>query len=388
MISSHALSPGEDNSINHEVVCPRPKVSVVIPCYNAERYIGDTLTALEGQTVTDVEIICVDDGSTDRTLGVIQSHASADSRIKVLHQENLGAGPARNVGLNKARGIWIAFLDADDIYRSDFLEKMVYSGERYDSDLVICDLDGIIDKSGVIKPHYRVPSEITNDSLQTRDYSERLFQLVVPQPSNKLFKLDYIREKGLQFQSLPNCNDLFFTCAALASSERIAIVRKPLVVYRISTGTSIQDDFAKQPSKQKCLCVYEALAALRNYCILNGLLSKEVSKSFEAFSVVHSIAATSRALGHDDLLGEVYDFYQNTLVNEWHVSKPDKADGLAFHLKYELMVRSSSAQFAWVYKYGGKSRNGGVMRKTHLGARALLVIARNRLIRQGGDGLE
>ena len=359
--------------------CAGPKVSVVIPAYNVERYIDQTLAALEGQTLNDIEIICVDDGSTDGTLSVIRCHALADPRVKGIHQENTGAGSARNAGLAVARGEWVAFLDADDVYRPGYLEKMLSSGERYGADLVVCELDCLIDGSGMIKPFYRIPSEVAGDSLRTGDYSERLFQLGIPQPSNKLFRLSYIREAGLQFQALPNCNDLFFTCAALAGSERVSFVREPLVTYRVSAGTSIQDDLVKRPSKEKCLCVYKALTALRDYCLRNGLLDQGVSGSFGEFSVLHSISAVTRALGHDDLFKEVFSFYQNALVNEWRVSEPDKSSGFETRLKYELMMKASASQFAWVYKDIGRSRNGGILRKVLLGVKALLVISRNRL---------
>lgn len=368
-----------DKVINYEVGCAEPRVSVVIPCYNAERYIDKTLAALGAQTLIDLEIICVDDGSTDNTLEVIKRCALTDPRVKVLHQENEGAGSARNAGLSMAKGVWIAFLDADDVYRPAFLEKMVSSGEKGDSELVVCDFDCFIDGTEEVKPLYRVPANVTGDSLRTKDYAKQLFQLTEPQPSNKLFKLNYIREICLQFQALPNCNDFFFTFAALAGATRVAIVREPLAAYRISAGTSIQDEFAKRPTKEKCLCVYKALTELRAFCLRYNLLNQEVSKSFEVLATFHSIAATYRSLGHNELFEEVYDFYQNALLNEWHVSEPEKTYGFETRLKYELMANSTATQFAWVYEAIGRPRNRGITRKVLLGVKGLLVFGWNKL---------
>ncbi len=359
-----------------------PLASVVIPAYNAERYIGETLSALLNQTLSDIEIICVDDGSTDGTFRIIQEHAALDGRIKVIQQDNSGAGVARNTGMAEAKGEWIAFLDADDIYRADFLEKMVVSASESDAELAICDLDRLIEDTGKVKPQYRISSQVTGSSFRTQDYVDSLFQIYNPMPCNKLFRYSYIRECGLQFQALPNCNDLFFTYAALVGSKTVAVVKEPLVTYRISGLSSIQDEIFKHPSKKKCLCVYEALVALKAYCEHNGLLTDAMRKSLEPFFVLHSVASTRGALRYDELLQEIFSFYRDALLNEWHVSRPACCYGLGVWLKYELMINSTAEHFAWVYGSAGCSRNGGAVRSATLGARALLVVIRNLFVKQ------
>lgn len=115
-----------------------PKVSVVIPLYCAEDYIDDLLIQLRAQPLQEIEIICVIDGSPDGTLDIVKKHAGQDARIQWLYQENAGAGAMRNAGLEWARGEYLAFLDADDLYDPQFLTMMYDTAVKYDADLVVC----------------------------------------------------------------------------------------------------------------------------------------------------------------------------------------------------------------------------------------------------------
>ena len=97
------------------------KVSVIIPVYNGEKYLEDTLKSVSAQTLSEIEILCVDDGSTDHSWEILQQFAAQDSRIVLLKQKNAGAGAARNYGLKTAKGKYIAFIDSDDLYPSVLL---------------------------------------------------------------------------------------------------------------------------------------------------------------------------------------------------------------------------------------------------------------------------
>ena len=98
-------------------------ISVIIPVYNAEKHLEECIRSVCAQTVKDIEILCVDDGSSDGSLAILQRLAQEDPRVKVICQENAGAGAARNHGLRLARGKYLSFLDADDFFDSHMLEK-------------------------------------------------------------------------------------------------------------------------------------------------------------------------------------------------------------------------------------------------------------------------
>lgn len=114
------------------------KVSVIIPVYNVEAYLRQCLDSVVNQTLREIEIICVDDGSTDKSAAILKEYAAKDGRIKVLTQSNTGAGAARNAGIARATGEWITFCDADDWIEPDAIEKMVAAAQREDADCVCC----------------------------------------------------------------------------------------------------------------------------------------------------------------------------------------------------------------------------------------------------------
>lgn len=110
-----------------------PKVSVIIPVYNVEKYLRECLDNVVNQTLRDIEIICIDDGSVDSSLLILEKYREKDQRVKVLSQENSGSGAARNRGIRSARGEYIAFLDADDFYpEAETLEKIYRAAVQHD----------------------------------------------------------------------------------------------------------------------------------------------------------------------------------------------------------------------------------------------------------------
>ena len=115
----------------------RPKVSIIVPVYNAEEYLEQCLDSIVNQTLKDIEIILVDDNSTDKSPVIMCEYQKNDSRINILKGKGTGAGGARNVGLEKAKGDYLLFLDADDFFELNMAEKMYNRGVETNSDIVI-----------------------------------------------------------------------------------------------------------------------------------------------------------------------------------------------------------------------------------------------------------
>ena len=115
-----------------------PKISVIIPVYNVEKYLSECLDSIVNQTLKDIEIICVNDGSTDNSLSILQEYASKDKRIKIIDKENEGQGYARKVGLDIVSGEYILFCDSDDKYfLNNVFEKLYFEMDKNKSDLMI-----------------------------------------------------------------------------------------------------------------------------------------------------------------------------------------------------------------------------------------------------------
>ena len=122
------------------------KVSVIIPVYNAEKYLPECMESILSQTYKNIEIICVDDGSTDSSAKIIKFYQKIDKRINLIQQTNQYAGAARNHGFDVSGGDYIMFLDADDYFEHNLIEKMVSAIYEKNADIVICQSLGLDEK--------------------------------------------------------------------------------------------------------------------------------------------------------------------------------------------------------------------------------------------------
>ena len=177
------------------------KVSVIIPVYNAEPYLRQCLDSIAAQTLRDIEIICVDDGSDDGSPEILREYAEKDGRFTVLHQQNLYAGVARNLGKLAARGEYLAFVDADDFFEPDLLEAEYAQCTRYGADICVCGFDDYGMKTGGYCPdadflRYCPAVELMNP----KEYAKYLYQFVNPVVWNKMFRRSFAEETGLDFR--------------------------------------------------------------------------------------------------------------------------------------------------------------------------------------------
>ena len=219
-----------------ETAAPEPLVSVVIPVYNAEKYLRETLDCVCNQTLRNIEIICVDDGSTDSSQDILQEYAARDPRFRILHQQNQYAGVARNNGMAAARGKYLSFLDADDLFEPDMLEKMSARAEETGAEMVCCDVDSFTDGARQLRPMSRLVHEL---AARFRDVfrpatalGSGLFRAFVPAPWNKLFQANYARNTGCPWLDTPYSNDLTFVLYAVYKCRRMALLDEAPVHYR------------------------------------------------------------------------------------------------------------------------------------------------------------
>lgn len=218
-----------------------PLVSVIISAYNAEEYIDETLRCVEQQTYSHLEIIVVDDGSTDGTRDIVTAHAVADDRVAMLLQENQYAGVARNNGMDHAHGSYLLFLDADDVFLPGMIELLVKRAQETSSDVVVCGSVGLDVKTGLKCP--------LGASLQKRNYDEvasgfdlreEMFFFCGGWAWDKLFRADFVRSTGLRFQDTRTSNDAFFVFVSLMLAQVISFVGDDLVMHRVNNSQSLE----------------------------------------------------------------------------------------------------------------------------------------------------
>jgi glycosyltransferase involved in cell wall biosynthesis len=210
-----------------------PKVSVIMPIYNTELYLQDCLDSVLNQTLPDFELICVDDGSTDGSVAILEENAKKDSRIHIVHQENAGAGAARNNGFRDATGEYTFFVDPDGFCDLHLLEKTVGKAEETNADIVAFDfykLSGNT-KSKAIGIHADwLPEGTLVFSRHT--VSEKLLSIANPAPSTKLFRTSFLIEHKLKFDELSSTNEVTFSAVSIAQAEQIAFLSERLMTYR------------------------------------------------------------------------------------------------------------------------------------------------------------
>lgn len=227
-----------------------PKVSVIIPVYNVEKYLGPCLDSILGQTLNNIEVICVDDGSTDRSLDILREYEKRDARVKVLTQPNTNAGAARNKGIQQAKGEYLSFLDSDDHFDPTMLEKCAARMDQDGSDVLVFGAKQHNMRTGVISDMPwslrldRCPQKSVFTPREVKDY---LFNNFQNWPWNKLFRRSFVEQHHITYQEITRTNDMAFVCQALAQAGRISVLDEYLAYYRVETGSSLQQSNHRDP---------------------------------------------------------------------------------------------------------------------------------------------
>ena len=222
-----------------------PIVSVIIPSYNAMNYITETLESVLAQTLADIEIIVVDDGSTDNTRDIVKEYAHKDSRLTLVEQTNQFAGVARNNGMARATGSYLYFLDADDYIEKNALENLVNALERSGADIAIAKSEGFDNVTGTTWTIDGALSGIElNRPIKHEDYCDGIFQSFIGWPWDKLFRKNFIDKTGLTFQPLRTTNDALFVFCALAQADTIVCLDSVLF-HHTNNRESLEGSRAK-----------------------------------------------------------------------------------------------------------------------------------------------
>lgn len=207
-----------------------PKVSVLIPVYNAEKYLEQCLSSLSAQTFTDFEIICLDDGSRDSSAKVLRAVMRREPRLRLIEQANAGVAAARNRLLAEARGKYAAFIDADDWVEPEYLQALYETAEKENADITKCFFKEFDDKTRTFQAarcsshFYDEPGDSAKHKLLCGYHDSIVW--------GKLWRLDFLRAHELTFLPGQVAEDLGFAMLGFCVARRIAIVRRVLYVYR------------------------------------------------------------------------------------------------------------------------------------------------------------
>ncbi len=203
----------------------QPTVSVIVPIYGVEQYIGKAIESLQAQTLADWECFLVDDGSPDRSGAICDEYAANDPRLIVIHKENGGAPSARNVAIEQAHGKYFYFMDADDWAEPNMLADMVTLAEQHEAQVVVTGyyIDTYYSDTAYVTQENAEPSQVFSTKQEFRENAYRLFDRnLLYTPWNKLYEARYILDNNLRFPQM-FWDDFPFNLSVLRDVERVVV---------------------------------------------------------------------------------------------------------------------------------------------------------------------
>lgn len=319
------------------------KISVVIPVYNAAKYLKESLDSLCAQTLKDIEIICVDDGSTDGTCDILDKY-SKDKRFKILHQNHQNAGAARNAGMQCASGRYLAFLDADDIFDFRMLGAMYNTAKQEESDVVVCGyrtrsvMDDYSEDHGNLLFSYGMNKMKHKNIFTGEEIHRELFQVVVGWAWDKLFRREFIVENNIKFQPIRTSNDGLFVYTAMVLADKIVAVEDSFVTHRVGNHTSLENT-----RDQSWNCAFEMLYAVEEKLEILGYY--EIYKQSFLNHVVFFLLWNLETFNNFEVYRLFYEQLKREFIERYHI---DEYQNTYFYNQEEykkiLQVQESTAE--------------------------------------------
>ena len=215
-----------------------PKISIIIPFYNAEKYISRCIESILAQPISNYEVILVDDGSTDDGFSICKKYASQDRRITVFHQKNQGVSAARNRGVAAASGEYVGFVDSDDYIRPDMFQVLLEHAERYDADVTLCDSIAISDNGD--QERETISALSTDGFLQKTAIQPLALLEMAGAVWRCIYKACFLKSHSIQFPvDLKIAEDRIFNLYAMGYAERLVYVKEPLYFRTLNDESAV-----------------------------------------------------------------------------------------------------------------------------------------------------
>ena len=266
------------------------KVSVVVPVYNVENYLRECMDSIINQTFSDIEIICINDGSTDNSLEILKDYIKKDKRIKIVSKNNDGLGKARNTGLEYVTTKLVCFIDSDDYFTNDAIEKLYGAYERTNAEIIVAKAqlfkDITNEKIGI--RGFNVKYKPQKNVFNRNDCGDYLYQLISQMTHAKLFSVDFIKKYNLQFHKCRMHEDLTFVYTVCALTNSIYLLDEIVYMYRaFRKGSLVSINRGKSDSWKE---FHLAFSLLKNNLKENNIY-KTIKKTY-----INSLILT--ILGH------------------------------------------------------------------------------------------
>lgn len=269
------------------------KISIIIPCYNVEKYVEECLDSILNQSFKNVEIICVDDGSTDGTLKILKTYEKKHKNVKVLTQKNKSAGAARNNGLKVATGEFVLFMDSDDFLQPSALQILIELTKKESADIYFFNFLMFDDITKEIKPQIQfkgygnsiiVENEKVTYCKATFQNKKEFLTWSYVAPWNKLYNRKFVVDNKLKFDEIFSTNDRTFFFSSLVKSKEVVFLDACLINYRINNSGSLTGTYNQSKFINRKLAYESSLRFIdKEDALLNETFFKVTIADFVSF---------------------------------------------------------------------------------------------------------
>lgn len=225
----------------------KPKISILVPIYNVENYLEECLISIEKQSLKDIEVICINDGSTDDSLDIIKRFMAKDKRFKVVDKANSGYGDSMNKGLAKATGEYIGIVESDDFISENMFETLYDLASKNDAEIAKSSAYFYWTDTNKILPMYSVDENNLNKVISpTKDNSNIFYK--IPSIWSAIYRRDFLKKNDIKFLPTPGASyqDTSFTFKSMLSADRVIFTDKSLLYYRQDNMASSMNNAAKK----------------------------------------------------------------------------------------------------------------------------------------------
>ena len=310
------------------------KVSIIIPVYNSEIYLKKCLDSVLSQTLEDIEIILIDDGSTDSSLEIIKHYSKKYSNIKYKSKKNEGQAIARNIGISMATGEFISFVDSDDYIENIMMQKLYENAIQTKSDIVICDyIEELKNIKAIRKSLY-----VNADSLQKR------YILSVAGPCSKIIRTEIFKQNNIRFLENNIYEDLAIIPSLALYTNKISYLEEPLYYYVIRENSTMQ----QIKYNPKLECIFNVLEH-----VFNQFDGKNFDPEIEFIFINHLLyAGIGRFLKYPDTQNMILKIINiiNTKYPNWKENKYFKSQSFSYKLICNIFMRNKPLEL-FVYKF-------------------------------------
>lgn len=357
----------------------KPFVSIVIPVYNVETFLKECLDSVISQTMKELEIICVDDGSTDHSLSILKEYQEKDSRIKVISKPNSGYGNTMNVGTDAATGEYVGIVESDDYVKSNMFETLYKTAKQYNADIVKSDHYTFSTKNGKQKTelHYTCSrAEYYNRVLNAAD-CEDIYDFVMMNWTG-IYRTEFLRQNQIKYNETPGASfqDNGYWFQTITMAERIVFIREAFYFYRQDNPNSSINN------KKKIYCICDEFSYIKDFLKKHPEEYEKhiltyVKKKF--FNYRHSYNRISEEYKMEFLLREQKEYAEElkelgdkkTKLDSWVLGEMNRiidSPELFYYEQslYDLKVEAEKVHAAWETLMNSKEFKNGLSWKKRL----------------------